>query len=184
MSKPEDQFFSKNLAALRILWGQIRRSDRAEPEKDRVRALKRIPFFEHLRRSELEEVAKLMFEREYQEDEYLFEMGQPGEALFILLSGEITIEVPTGDSPQVIARLTKNSFVGELALMDASPRSASARSVTSTKALALFRSDLDNLLQTHPQIAARIYQALATIIGNRLKATNELIDRQTLKAVA
>lgn len=184
MSKSETTVFPRNLSALRIFWGQLRRSDRSGPEKDRVRALKYIPLFEHLRRHELEEVAKIMFEREYQEDEYLFEMGQPGEALFILLSGEIVIEVPHGDSLQAIARLAKNSFVGELALMDASPRSASARAITGTKALALFRSDLDNLMESHPKIAARIYQALATIIGNRLKATNELIEKQTLKAVA
>ncbi len=173
------------MTALRILWGQVRRRDRSAPEKDLLRSLKQIPFFEHLRRHELEEVSRIMFEREYQEGEMLFEMGQPGEALFILLSGEISIEVmDTTYSTKSIAQLGKNTFVGELALMDDSPRSASARALAPTKALALFRSDLDRLFESHPKIAARIYQALASIVGQRLKATNELIESQNLKAVA
>lgn len=176
---------NSQLTALRILWGQLRKRDRTAPEKDLLRALKQIPFFENLRRHELEEVSSFMFLREYQEDEHLFEMGQPGEALFIILSGEVSIEVPDGfEAVKSIAQLGKNTFVGELALMDASARSASARSIVPTKALALFRSDLDRLFHSHPRIAARIYQALASIVGQRLKATNDLIENQKLKVVA
>jgi CRP-like cAMP-binding protein len=168
-----------NRTALQILWGQVRRVDRSAPEKDKVKVLKKIPFFEHLRRRELEEVAHAMFEREYQEGEFLFETGQPGAALFIVQSGEVQVEIPFADGPQVIATLGKHSFIGELALLDESPRSASARATTPTKVLALFRTDLDRLMDSHPRITAQIYKSLAAIVGGRLKATNELIEHKT-----
>ena len=174
-------------AALRILWGQLRGQNRNEWEHNKVKFLKKIPFFENLRRRQLQEVAKLVYERDYEENEHIFELGQPGAALFIIQQGEVSIEIPCkngeiGETTQ-LAVLNKLSFLGELALLDESPRSASARALTKTKALALFRKDLDRLGETHPDITAPIYRALATIIGNRLKATNELIDKR-LKVAA
>ena len=171
--------------ALRILWGQIRRTDRSLHSTDKVHFLKRIPFFEHLKRNQLEQVAKIVYERDYLENEYLFEFGQPGAALFIIHSGEISIEIPTGENvPSQIAVLGKSTFIGELALLDEAKRSASARALEPTKVYALFRKDLDQLAVQHPDISSEIYKSLATIVGNRLKATNELFKFATKKAAA
>ncbi|OFZ19925.1 MAG: hypothetical protein A2Z20_07725 [Bdellovibrionales bacterium RBG_16_40_8] len=171
-------------SALRIFWGQLRKVNRNVPEQDKIKFLKRIPFFELLKKHQLDEVARVVYEREYRDGEYIFEIDQPGAALFIIQSGEISVEIPTpkGEATQ-LAVISKNAFFGELALLDESPRSASARAIVPTKVLALFRKDLDKLNSTNPDITANIYKSLATIIGNRLKATNELIERK-IKAVA
>ena len=172
--------------ALRIFWGKIRKHDRNAPEKDIIRFLKRIPFFKRLRRIELEEVAGIIYERNYQEGEYIFETGQPGAALFIVASGEVSIEIPTADGDWTeITKVGKHAFLGELALLDETPRSASARATVPTKVYALFRADLDAMMDSAPHIVAHIYKALATIVGSRLKATNELLDRRDdLKAAS
>lgn len=171
-------------SALRILWGNLRRVDRSAPDKDKIKFLKRIPFFEGLKKHQLQQVAQIVFQRTYQENEYLFEAGQPGAALFIVESGEISVEInkPEGEVVQ-LATLGKHAFVGELALLDETPRSASARATTPSHVMAFFKADLDQLMKTEPEIAAQVYKSLATIVGQRLKATNELIDKR-LKSVA
>ena len=170
--------------AMRIFWGLVRQNNRNALEQDKIKFLKRIPFFEKLKKHQLDEVAQVIYEREYREGEYVFEVDQPGAALFIIQTGEISVEIHDANGePTQLATLNKNAFFGELALLDEAPRSASARALVPTKVLALFRRDLDQLSTTNPDITTNIYKSLATIIGNRLKATNELIGRK-IKAVA
>jgi CRP-like cAMP-binding protein len=165
--------------ALRIFWGQLRRSDRENVDADKIKFLKRLPFFENLKKNQLEQVSQMVYERDYRENEFLFETGQPGAALFIVQSGEISVEIPhESEGPTQLAVLGKHAFLGELALLDESPRSASARALVPTKVFALFRKDLAHLADTHPDISSQIYSTLALIIGNRLKATNELIEKR------
>lgn len=177
--KPEDK---KTL--LRILWGKLRRVNRLNLDLDKVHFLKRNPFFENLSKNELAEVAKWVYERDYLVNEYVFELGQPGAALFIIQSGEVSIEIPTLQAePNQIAVLGKADFFGELALLNDDPRSASARALKPTKIFALFQKDLDRLAERYPQITSRIFKSLAMVIGKRLKATNEFFDKK-LRSVA
>lgn len=170
--------------AQRILWGPLRSSERQAQDKDRLKFLKKIPFFEKLKKNQLEEVDRLIYEREYNENEFLFEAGHPGAALFIIQQGEVSVEIPQeSDQPTQLAVLGKQSFIGELALLDETPRSASARAIVPTRVFALFRKDLDQLAETNPDITSEIYRALAVIIGHRLKATNDLFEKR-LKKVA
>jgi CRP-like cAMP-binding protein len=183
--KPKEPLSSdEKKTALRIFWGPLRKNDRNDSDNDKIKFLKRIPFFEQLKKRQLELVAQVIYARDYREGEFIFETGQPGAALFIIQSGEVSVEIAgEHDQSTQLAVLHKQAFLGELALLDESPRSASARAIVPTKVLALFRKDLDQLAETSPDITTHIYKALAQIVGNRLKATNELIEKK-LKAVA
>jgi CRP/FNR family cyclic AMP-dependent transcriptional regulator len=170
----------KSLYAKKIFWGTLRSKDRSAPEKNKILFLKKIPIFKSLSRSQLDEVAQIVYERYYSENEYLFEVNQPGAALFMIQSGSVSVEIPgDNDSYTELAVLQKNAFLGELALLDGSPRSASARAVEPVVVQALSRDDLNNLIQTEPEIASQIYRQLANIIGARLKQTNDLLDKES-----
>lgn len=173
-----------NLRASKILWENIFKFYKSE-QKSKIAFLKSIPFFSRLRRKQLEEVSQILHERIYDKDEFIFEMGQPGAALFLIQEGEVSIETKS-DSGNItqIATLTDHSFFGELALLDESPRSASARSVSKTHAWALFRSDLLKLSVSRPDIACEIYKILANMIGERLKTTNKLLKSEDSKKAA
>lgn len=179
VSSDEDQ---KTL--LRIFWGKIRQADRNKLDLNKAYFLKKNPFFENLTKNELAQVSKLVYERDYLANEYVFESGQPGEALFVIQSGEISIETPTpqGESTP-IAVLSKAAFFGELALLNDDPRSASARALVPTKLFAFFQRDLERLSESHPEITSKIFKSLATMIGKRLKASNEFLDKK-LRSVA
>jgi CRP/FNR family transcriptional regulator, cyclic AMP receptor protein len=66
-----------------------------------------------------------------------------------------------------------------MALLDDTPRSANARALEPTRTLALYRNDLDGLMHRHARTACQIYRALASMIGDRLRSTNELVQMKT-----
>jgi CRP-like cAMP-binding protein len=65
-----------------------------------------------------------------------------------------------------------------MALLDAAPRSANARSLERTYMLALYRNDLSQLSQRDPQTACQIYRALARMVADRLRSTNQLMHME------
>jgi CRP/FNR family cyclic AMP-dependent transcriptional regulator len=155
-----------------ILWGMKFRK-RKSAEVSRNEFLKTIPFFEHMSEKQLKTIGNYLHERRYEENEYLFEVNQPGAALFVIVRGEVAVE--TSSDPVASAHLATikaGEFLGELALLDQSPRSASARAVKPTQTYALFRGDLNKLAASEPEIVCEIYKTLAWIVGERLKATN------------
>ena len=135
-----------------------------------------MPFFEHLTLKQLRKLANYLHERRYEEHEYLFEINHPGAALFMIATGEVAV-VTSSDSKSAteLARIRPGEFLGELALLDESPRSASALAVKPTLTYALFRGDLNQLVLSEPEIACQVFKALAIIVGERLKATNRQV---------
>lgn len=155
-----------------IFWGMNFRKRRSQ-SVSRNQFLRTIPFFENLTDKQLTKLSAFLHERRYEENEYLFEINQPGAALFIVMRGEVAVE--SSSDPDTAARLATikaSEFIGELALLDQSPRSASARATKPTTALALFRADLNQLAKQEAEIACEIFRTLAYIVGERLKATN------------
>ena len=74
-----------------------------------------------------------------------------------------------------IALLKGGQFLGELALLDNSPRSASARALVPTVCYAFSRAELYRLQKEDPLISVEIYKNLAWVVGERLKAMNRTL---------
>ncbi len=170
-----DSTSTRKLVAQQLLWEPLGRWKRTSPELDRIQFLKTVPFFDELSNRQLKNVSGIMFERNYEADELIFEEEQPGAALFLILDGKVAIEICREDKTVNLAVLEKGAFFGEMALIDEAPRSADARALERTRALALYRSDLSELIQRDPQTACQIYRALASMISDRLRLTNELV---------
>lgn len=161
---------------INTFWGNIFQSFSNQNEKDEVELLRRIPIFKDLKKKDLKTISGILYERTYEQGEYMFETGQPGAAMFIIKSGELMIYRRKASGEEVqLATLGDGEFVGELALLDNSPRSASAYVSQKTTAFAIFRSDLDHLLEHHSHLGMHVMKKLAVIIGMRLKATNDLL---------
>ena len=157
------------------LWASfLWQDDRKKEKRDFLSFLREVPIFNSLSTRELRTIYSIAHQRTYQENEFVFRKGQPGAAMFIIRSGEINIvDHDEKQQENVIATLDRNTFFGELALLDDSPRSASAIATSNTDICAFFRTDLDRLLTAAPHIGLKVYRALAIIIGIRLKNTNE-----------
>ncbi len=174
----------RKVVADKLLWETLKRWKRSSPEMDRIQFLHSVPFFNELSNWQLKSVSDIIFERTYDTNELIFEEGQPGAAWFLIIEGKVSVEIYREKFTAKLATLEKGAFFGEMALLDESPRSASARALEPTRTLALYRNDLNSLIEKDPQTACQIYRALARIVGDRLRSTNELVHNDSEKAVA
>ena len=142
------------------------RQHSVSPRLERIRTLS---LFVDLAPGELRLVEGLMHERSYLANEVIFDEGEEGHAIYIVLDGEVTITRTVNDKTSEIARLGVGTFFGELALLDGAPRSADARALNDVRLAVFFREDFLELLDTHGRVASKIARQLARHIGSRMR---------------
>lgn len=134
----------------------------------RLLQLKNMSLFLELTRREMKIVNGFMHERSYLKDEIIFDEGDEGQAIYIILAGKVLIcHQAQADNP--IALLESGNFFGELALLDDGPRAAQARAAKNCTLAVLFRGDFLNLMLSHALIASKIALQLARHLGARLR---------------
>jgi CRP-like cAMP-binding protein len=140
-----------------------------------VASLARIPFFSGLGEDALERVATGTRMRRFRRGEVIFHAGDPGDGLFILVSGEVKISLPseTGDEA-IIATLHAGDVFGELALLDGAPRSATATALIATEAIVLPRDRFHDLIATEPAVRDALLASLAAELRRLTTHVEEL----------
>src|SRR5258708_9383497 len=134
----------------------------------RLQLLKNVVLFKDLCMRDLAMVDSLMHERSYIADEVIFDEGEEGQGLFLVLSGRVKITLPA-NVDTVLIELGPGAFFGEVALLDQSVRTAQARAIEDTQIVALFRAEFYSLLETHSSIASRISLQLARVLPAPLR---------------
>jgi CRP-like cAMP-binding protein len=134
--------------------------------KEWTNVLAEVPLFAGLGAWHLRHVARLAKIRKFHDGAVLMRAGDPGDAMYVLLDGRATVKVRRGGS----VGLEMGSFVGELALLDGGPRSATVIADGPVLALTIGRTGFRKLLRSEPQIAAAIAEELA----RRLRAAHTL----------
>ena len=125
-------------------------------------ALGRCRLFGGMGQESLHTIARNLRARRFRRGEVLFHEGDPGDALFIVASGAVKVVVPSEDGEEaILATLGRGDFLGELALLDGAPRSASAIALEATETLALPREQLRALIATEPIIRDALLASLA-----------------------
>ena len=137
-------------------------------ENPRLKLLKNVVLFKDLSMSELAVIDQMFHARHYLTDEVIFDEGEEGQGLFVVLSGRVKITLPA-DVNTVLIELGPGAFFGEVALLDQSVRTAQARAIEDAEIVALFRTEFYSLLETHSGIASRISFQLARVLAARLR---------------
>ena len=137
-----------------------------------VEALAAIPFFGGLEPAALDRLAATMRARRFRRGEVIFHIGDPGDALFVIVSGEVKISLPseTGDEA-ILATLRPGDVFGELALLDGAPRSASATALGPTETVGLPRERFRELIATEAGVRDAL---LASIAGELRRLTRHV----------
>ena len=135
-------------------------------------SLAAIPFFGGLDPEALERLAASMRSRRFRRGEVIFHIGDPGDALFVIVSGEVKISLPseTGDEA-ILATLRPGDVFGELALLDGAPRSASASALMPTETVILPRERFRELIATETGVRDAL---LASIAGELRRLTTHV----------
>lgn len=145
-----------------------------------ARIVSAIPLFQSMEEFEVKLLADLLEEVTYAAGETIFEQDEPGDAMYILYSGAVRIWTRDEDGNEVVlARLEPGAFFGELAVLDGSPRSASA---TVTQAASLYRlskKDFQAFMLAHPAVALDMIQE----VGNRLRQTNKIVTQRAARDI-
>src|SRR5262245_64476926 len=116
MSSSVKPMSPRKLVADKLLWETLERWKRSSPELDRIQFLKTVPFFNELSHRQLKTVSDTVFERNYETDELIFEEGQPGAALFLILDGKVAVEMCREDNTTTLAIRRQWDFFGEMTL--------------------------------------------------------------------
>jgi CRP-like cAMP-binding protein len=123
------------------------------------------PLFIGLPRRLLARLATRFFEKMYHPGEVVFEEGDPGRALFVVVEGAVEITRATSQGPYVLNTLGPGDAFGELALIDDFPRSATARVTTPARLLILYKSDFDALMEGNSRIALVVMRNLSRLLA-------------------
>jgi CRP-like cAMP-binding protein len=119
-----------------------------------------------------EALAKEMEIVEIRKGEVLFNEGEPGDSLYIVLSGKLKIGRKAGDGRQnLIAVMGPSDMLGELSLFDPGPRTATATAVVDSRLARLRKQALRPWLTDRPEIAEQLLRVLA----RRLRRTNDAL---------
>ena len=149
---------------------------RSPQEAQRLRMVRQLSLFATLSRSELRVVDSLLHERRYLQGEIVFDAGEQGQALYVIVAGRVIIcrqgQADTGR----IAELEAGVVFGELALLDNAPRAAQARAAEDCVLASLARTDFERLLDTHAVVASKIALQLARQLGRQLREQNMMAE--------
>ncbi len=153
-----------------------------EDDIDLYEILKVIPIFQDLNRREFRKVEIILHRRSWGADEAIVNEGDPGVGMYIIVAGEVKIAQRSEDgSMQDLATLGSGDFFGEQALLDESPRTASAIAVDPCKVIGFFRPDLLDLIESNPRLGLKIVMRLSQMISMRLRQTNRLLKDTRLR---
>ena len=124
---------------------------------EKLEQLQRIPLFAGLTRRELSELATLADEVDVGDGQVLTREGESGHEFFIVMAGRVAVEI--GGSR--VNELGPGEFLGEIALIDGKPRTATTRAVGDTRLLVVGHRAFHQLMADFPTVQLTVLQALA-----------------------
>jgi CRP/FNR family transcriptional regulator, cyclic AMP receptor protein len=111
-----------------------------------------------------------MMEIQARRGEVFFEQGEPGDRMFVIMQGKITLSHRADDGREtLLGVLGPGDMFGELSVFDSGIRTAGAVALTDARVLSLTRDQLRSWMMTRPEVAEKLLQALA----RRLRRTED-----------
>jgi uncharacterized membrane protein len=131
-----------------------------------------VPIFELLDDMERADLARRMDCQDFKKGDVIFEYGDPGGEIFVLRNGKVEVYVETCDGEKIVlAENQRGDVIGELSFIDGGHRTATAIACEDTQMLTMHRDRLLDFIDKHPHAAID----LLTVVGRRLRATDELL---------
>jgi CRP/FNR family transcriptional regulator, cyclic AMP receptor protein len=123
----------------------------------KVEALKRAPLFEGLSRKELVQLARLTDDVEIPAGRVLCREGDRGREFFVLVEGKVDV----ARNGRGMAALGAGDFVGEISLLESTPRTATVTAQTPVRFFVLTPKDFQEMLDENPSVERKVLRALA-----------------------
>lgn len=125
--------------------------------KAKVNLIKSVPLFEHCSKSDLAKIAHIADEIDLREGKVLIKEGDRGREFFVIVDGAVEVR----RNGKKLATLGPGDFVGEMALLSKTPRTATVTAVTPIDALVITDRAFTDLLDKVPELWVKVARALA-----------------------
>ncbi|MFO0677502.1 MAG: cyclic nucleotide-binding domain-containing protein [Polyangiaceae bacterium] len=150
-------------------------------QAERETQLAKVSFFDGLTKPALSLIAAVAGEESHGLGTRIFQFGDPGDKLFVILEGKVRISREiAGMGEEALAVLGPGQVFGEMALLDESPRSADARVHERCRLLVIGKDAFDDLLFLHKDLAYEVLWNCVRILSSRLRETNEKLTFLTV----
>ena len=133
-----------------------------------------LPLFGGMSSSDLNTVVGYMNFFELAPDDILFREGDPGDSICFVVQGGLDVIKEGGSSGEsaVIATVPRYRSIGEMSVIDNTPRSATVRARVKTAMVSLSKNGFDELIEKHPRIGIHILKQIARLISMNLRKTS------------
>jgi CRP-like cAMP-binding protein len=132
---------------------------------EKVLFLKSVDLFSQIPGEDLAQVALITGEERCDAGEEVFAAGEVGDALYIVLDGKVRVHV----HDKTVAELGERECFGEMAILDAAPRSASVTAITESALLKISREDFQEIMADKHAIAMGIIKVLSRRLRNAIR---------------
>ena len=149
------------------------RTEMSDSEEETRSFLINLPIFSSFNVDELSIFAKHMSFIHLQRGEHLFVEGDQGTFMGFVVNGilEVQKKADTGENI-ALARLTKGSSIGEMALIDKSPRSATVIAKQATTMVTLTDKGFELLAENYPPLGIKVIQKIARLLSLNMRRTS------------
>ena len=132
---------------------------------ERVIFLKSVDIFEHATVEQLGRIAGLMEEINFDARETIYNEGDAGDALYVILSGRVALE----RNGSTIRELKEKEAFGTLEVLDFHPRASNAKAIDPVRALKLNGQEFHDLLSVDFEVVEAVLRMLCGVVRRVLK---------------
>ena len=140
----------------------------ARDAKQELALLGQLDLFAQFELAELVRIRGASSSISFADGEYVTRIGEVGDALYVLVTGKAVVTA----QEEVLTTLQTGAHVGEMAMVDAQPRSASVISMGESRWLRVARQDIFRIVRQHPELAVKLLWNLVRVLSDRLRRTN------------
>jgi len=138
--------------------------------------LQSLDLLERLSPEELAVLRPHLTRRVFNPGEFVFREGDPGDDLYVIAQGTASVRRAEGPRSTRLITFGEGTVFGEMALLDARPRSASVQADGPLVCYVMPRAAFEKIVSEHHAIALKLLTGLAQELGRRLRFTNEIVD--------
>jgi CRP-like cAMP-binding protein len=143
--------------------------------------LRGVPIFQELNDDELDLMAALGVERDYEEGEIVFQEGETGASMYLVLEGAVEIQAKVSEGlMKTIATARAGKVFGVVSLVDQGERPTTARVAERTRTLAFERKQFDGMAEHHPLTIEKFVFNVAVNLAESMRLVAEEY-RQTIR---
>jgi len=128
---------------------------------ERILLLREIPIFADLSPEDLKLVAETAREEWYPQNTVIFHQGDEGNMMFVIVAGLLHVIKSENGTERVLAQRSSGDFLGEMAIIESAPRSATLRAQTDVRVLAIDGETFKGILRERPDVSFAVLRSIS-----------------------